>query len=276
MAAFLVGSDGGNGLTYAQTRGSGFFAPTVGVRTTSRSWMDTVQAVAMLIPEGAAFSHTTALQLMGVAFEEDSLPLHVTVPRGKARGTRSIISWHHSDLKGKRRKVNGLIVTTPLKTWQDLGGVLELPSLVAVTDLLLKRGLLAREQLVVPRGIRGAQALRWAAAFADPRSNSVRESELRVHMAQHGLPAADLNADIIIDGEWIAVSDFVWWMYKVIVEYDGAHHDSLDQRHQDVLTRDALREAGWVVKALTAKHFKRLPATLGEIEQLLRSRGWQP
>ncbi len=276
MSAFLVGSNGGNGLTYAQTRGNRFHAPTVGVRTTDDSWLETVRAVALLLPEGAAFSHVTALQLLGVPFENDSLPLHVTVPRGTTRGTRSIVSWHHSDLTRKRRKVMGLTVTTALKTWLDLGAVLDVPELVAVTDLLLKKGLVTREQLVVPRGIRGAQALRWAAEFADPRSNSVRESELRVHMNQHGLPAPDLNADIIIDGVWIAVSDFVWWLYKVIVEYDGAHHDTLDQRHQDVLTRDALRDAGWLVKALTAKHYKRLPATLGEIENALIGRGWQP
>ncbi|MEI2784474.1 MAG: hypothetical protein V9E82_02065 [Candidatus Nanopelagicales bacterium] len=32
-----------------------------------------------------------------------------------------------------------MIVTTPWKTWCDLGGVLELPALVAVTDLLLRQ-----------------------------------------------------------------------------------------------------------------------------------------
>lgn len=276
MAIFQVTSNGGGGFTYGQTRGSRFHAPTPGVRTTDESWLETVRAVSLVLPDGAAFSHTTALQLLGIPFDEGTLPLHVTVPKDVPRGSRSIVTWHHSDLYQKRRRVDGLVITTPLKTWHDLGAILDLPALVAVTDLLLRHGSLTREQLVVPRRIRGARNLRWAAGFADPRSRSVRESEMRVHMAQRGLPTPELNADIIIDGVWLAVCDFVWWLYKVIVEYDGADHDTLSQRHQDVITRDALREAGWLVKAVTARHFRRLTSTLDEITGLLTSRGWQP
>ena len=129
--------------------------------------------------------------------------------------------------------LNGAVVTTPWKTWCDLGGVLELPGLVAVTDLLLRRGLLARAELIVPKACRGAVNLRQAAELGDPRSNSVRESEMRVHMHTRGLPSADLNPNVYDDGVWIAVSDFVWWKYHCILEYDGEHHLTLYQQHQD-------------------------------------------
>jgi len=276
MLGFLVTADGGSGLSYAQTRAKSLKAPTRGVRVpVDSSWMDQVRAVSLLLPDGAAFCHQTALRIYGIDFGDEH-PLHVTVPQGSNRGTRVVVAWHRSDVTRQRRRVKGVIVTTPWKTWCDLGGVLELPALVAVTDLLLRRGLLTRSELIVPKACRGAVNLRRAAELGDPRSNSVRESEIRVHMINRGLPPADLNPNVYEDGGWVAVSDFVWWKYHCILEYDGEHHLTLDQKHQDEITRAALRQAGWAVMAIDAKHYKRLSLTLAEIEEMLRSRGWRP
>lgn len=276
MPAFLVTADGGGGFSYAQTRSGRFSAPTRSLRTDSGStWLEVARGVSLLLPDGAAFSHTTALRIHGIALGDD-LPLHVTVPVDTHRGSRELVAWHRSDLQGQRMNVRGVTVTTAWKTWIDLGAVLDLPQLVAATDLLLRRGLITRQGLTVPARCRGAVNLRKAAVLTDPRSNSIRESELRVHMQEAGLPSPELNCDIYVDGAWVAVSDFVWWEYRTILEYDGEHHLTLDQKHQDEITRMALRRAGWEVMAIDAKHYARLKITLTEIEEMLRSRGWRP
>ncbi len=275
MSGFLVSATGGGGRSYAQTRSKLLASPTRGLRVPrGASWLTQARAVSQLLPEGAAVSHHSALRIYGIDFADEPT-FHVTVPPATCRGTRGIVTWHQSDLAGLRRRIRGVVVTIPWKTWCDLGAVLELPGLVAVTDLLLRRGLLTREELIVPAGCRGAVNLRKAAQLADPRSNSVRESEMRTHMHEWGLPPADLNVDIYVDGDWIAVSDFVWGEFRSILEYDGEDHLTLDQKHQDEITRTGLRKAGWEVMVIDAKHYRRLKATLHQIEDMLTSRGWR-
>ena len=276
MPTFVVTADGGGGLRYPQTRSKKFTSPTRGLRVGADApWLDIVKGASLLLPKDAAFSHQTALRIYGIDFG-DKRPLHVSVPLGANRGSRGLVRWHRSDLANQRLKVAGVIVTTPWKTWCDLGAVLSLPLLVAATDLLLRRRLLTRDELTVPKCCRGAENLRKAAKLADPRSNSIRESELRVHIHEAGLPAPEVNLEIYVDGGWVSTSDLVWREYRTIVEYDGPHHLTPKQKHQDSITRAALRAAGWEVMELDAKHFKRLRITLAEIEETLRSRGWNP
>ena len=153
--------------------------------------------------------------------------------------------------------------------------MLNLGELVAMTDVMLRRNLVNREHLLVPAGRRGARNLRNAAALADPRSLSPRESILRVELHLAGLPAPEVNLDIVVDGIWIACADLAWPLYRVIVEYDGAHHQDPRQRHQDAQTRNALMDLGWQVRVITDKHLQRLSMTVQEIADLLHSRGWR-
>lgn len=263
-------------MSYWQTRTPDLRIPTRGTRAPAQpSWMNDVRALSLVLKDGCALSHSTAAAILGLPIPDiDPRPLHVTVPLDSARGKRGGVVWHRADLTGLRIKVKGLTVTGPWRTWIDLGPMLALPDLVAVTDVLLRRRHLAVGDLQVPRGVRGARLLRRAADLADSRSRSARESQLRVHLHEAGLPTPDVNADIYIDGGWAATGDLVWWEFKLVLEYDGEDHATLDQRHQDVVTRDALRADGWFVKVVTARHFQRLRLTIDEIADLLLSRGW--
>ena len=145
--------------------------------------------------------------------------------------------------------LEGLPVTDPARTWHDLGPLLPLPELVAVTDRILRRRLVPALD-VIP-GVRNAAHLRHALNLSDGRSRSPRESILRVHLRLAGLPAPELNFDVIHRGEWIGCGDLVWPLYRVYVEYDGEHHADPRQRHQDAQTRNRLAQLGWQVRVVT-------------------------
>ncbi len=254
-------------------------SPTRGTRAPSAkpNWAEDLAALSLVLSSDACYSHTTAAKLLALPLPDDEpRPFHVTVSPGTGRGSRKAVVWHQCDLKGLRMRIRGMTLTGPWKTWIDLATLLDLPALVAVTDVLLRRGYLKREDLVVPQGVRGAKMLRRASELADPRSNSPRESHLRVHFLEAGLPAPEVNADIFIDGGWAACGDLVWREYKVVVEYDGEDHATPDQRHQDAITRKALRDDGWIVIELTSKHYQRLTLTIEEVRADLLRRGWIP
>ena len=90
--------------------------------------------------------------------------------------------------------VDGLLVTTPLRTALDLGRTLRPGAALATLDQLLASGSFAHTQLLaeLPRfaGHRGIGQLRTLAAQADARAEGQAESELRLHWHQAELPTA--------------------------------------------------------------------------------------
>jgi len=275
---FIVTKRGTPELTYAQTRRATLRTPTRGVRidATATSWLDLLQAVALTLPAGAVFSHTTAARILGLPTPPAThSAVHVTVPKNITRGSRKAVTWHQREVSDCTEIVKGLPVTNPFRTWVDLGACIDMPNLVAVTDVMVRRGLLQITDLVVPRGVRGAQNLRQVAPLTDPRSRSVRETLLRVELHLKGLPAPEINRDIVEDGVWLGTGDLVWPEYRLVIEYDGIHHDQARQRHQDAQTRNAYAEHGWVCMVLTSAQFSHMHDTVEQIMRLLAQRGWR-
>lgn len=272
---FLITKSGIENLSYEQARR--LPAPTRGVRCSPNetSENDRLRAFALTFPPGAAFSHLTAASLLGLPAPTCEI-VHATAPTRAQRGRRRGMVWHAADIANATLCVQGLPCTDPMRTWLDLGAVLDLPILVAVTDCLLRRGMLEADQLSPPKRKRGAAALRNAARLADPRSLSPRESIIRVELHLAGVPAPELNFNVIIDRGWVACADLAWPEFRVIVEYDGKHHGSERQRHQDAMTRNELAAHGWQVRVLTDRHFRHLPATVQMIAETLIAQGWRP
>ena len=258
-----------------RTRTARLRIPTNGVRAeiNDDDWWTDLQAIALVLPEHAIFSHTTAARIAGIPLPEvDPRPFHVTVPHH--RGRRNGIVWHQRPMPDEPEYVRGFRVTGPLQTWLDLGSVLDVDDLVAAADLLLRRGLVAPDTLKAVPPVRGANLLRSAAALASPRSWSPRESLLRMAMHRHGLPEPALNVEIIEDGIVLGTGDLVFDEFRCIVDYDGDTHREWQQRIQDTQTRNAYGQAGWIHLGVTSHMFDRMPRTLISIESMLRRRGW--
>lgn len=117
---------------------------------------------------------------------------------------------------------------------------------------------------------RGAKRLREALRWIRPRTDSARETVLRLLIIRAGFPEPEINGPIFNSfGALIAHGDLVYREQKVIIEYDGEGHLTARQRAIDLRRLDDLREEGWriiqVDKALLAAR----ATLLGKIERAL-------
>lgn len=258
---------------YGRSRSLTLRTPTSGTRAgkDELDWWTDVRSYALVLARHTVFSHTTAAQIHGLPLpKEDPKPFHVTTQR--SRGRRNGVVWHKRPVAAETELVQGFRVTSGLRTWRDLAGLLGIPDLVAIADVLLRRGHCTRAELDDTRGLPNIGLLQAAAQLADPGSKSPQESILRVALHRAGAPAPALNAAIVEDGEWLGEGDFVWRVHKVIADYDGLHHGESGQRHQDAQTRDDYAAAGWRHVAVTSA--MSTDQAVGRVLRALRARGW--
>ncbi|TBN56309.1 hypothetical protein EYE40_02245 [Glaciihabitans arcticus] len=130
------------------------------------------------------------------------------------------------------------------------------------------------------RGSRpGARSARQALAQIRPRTDSPRESELRLLIAHGGLPEPVVNAAITdARGAFLGFGDLTYLEYRTIVEYDGEHHFGLDaQRVHDLDRVDRFRRAEWRVIQIHRLHLAGDGApALALIREGLIAAGWRP
>lgn len=252
-------------------------SPTRGVRATEKGWMEMVlRGFALVLPALTVFSHGTAARIMGLPLPqklEDDKPIHLTTDTAGKVGKRKDVVWHHRCLPTEDTdRWFGLPVTSPLRTWRDLGAYFEVEQLVIAADVLLRRELCNREEFKRTCGLRHADKLAAAAELARPGSASPEETRLRLEVLAQGLPEPTLNEDIIEGGIWIGRGDLVWRRWRVIADYDGEHHHAESQRHQDAQTRDDYTDAGWRHVPVTKKMTR--ADAVDRIGRALTSRGW--
>lgn len=242
----------------ALVRGVRSLEPTLDLRAVCR-------ALSLTLPRGAAFSHSTALELLGlpVPREHMFLPLHVTQPSKQALVRRSDVVAHRGAESRLTTRLHGLRVVSAADAWLDVAPGYCLEELVVVADAIVNRhegaDLLLDAVIRRPRR-RGIRAARTAIALARVGSRSPQETSARLMLRTFGLPEPVLNMDIYNDqGEWLAQGDLVWPDARVIVEYQGSAHLDSRQFARDRVRIAALREHGWTVIEVTYDDIHRTP-----------------
>ena len=269
------------GVSPARLRSRGLYAPVPGVRMDARLRGDfraVCRAVALVLPDGAAFSHVTAARLWGLPVSrmlENEVRLHVTGP-GTLRPLRTPLVVPHQGLGPEDvRRQAGLPVTSTTRTWLDHAGMLG-PHLlddrgagrrgvdpVHEERVVLTDALLADDGLrevprygVVPAdleaaladgsGRRGVQPLGRALAVAERFVDSPPETRLRLGLRAEGFPRPVVGADVFTTrGAWVGRPDLCWPEGGVAVDYDGAPHVNREQLARDVARRDSYERNGW-------------------------------
>lgn len=175
-------------------------------------------------------------------------------------------------------EVEGVRVTTPLRTALDLGSTLRPHVALGAMDALMRlhhfsqadvRALLRRY-----RRRRGVLQLRQLVALLDCRAESQPESWLRWFVVAWGLPLPEPQVWVTVGGVRLRL-DLAYPRARVAVEYDGEEfHSSPEQRAHDSLRRDALRRAGWIVIVVTKADLtgERREVWLTELAAALRLR----
>lgn len=217
------------------------------------------RAVALAVPTDAVLTDTTAAWLYGLDLQPPGAHrqtpiVHDFRPPGRTRVRQpAVIGGERTLADSDIQIVNGIRATTPLRTACDLGRLLGRDRAIGALDALLGLDAFTQPELIAAirrfGGYRGVVQLRELAPIADPRSESMTESTLRLRWIDEGLPFPELQIPVSIPG--------AWWSYRLdlgirriryAAEYDGDDwHSTPEQIVHDNRRRAELRDDGWII-----------------------------
>ncbi len=272
------------GVSLSRLRATDLERTVWGVRSSHRiaTLTDVCRLLAVRVPEHAFFSHSTAALLFGVPlpweFEHDSRP-HVSVALPQH-------ALHSAGLRGHRMTITRTDITTrgilrlssPARTWCDLGGLLQLGDLVAAADFLVHR----RHPLVTIGALedavesypsrRGLSRLKAALPLVSDAAESRPESKLRVILIQAGFTRLLIN-HVVTDrfGEFVARTDIALVGYRVVIEYQGDYHRRTPgQWRADMSRRSRVESTGTRVMEINADDLRNPAELIARIWALIR------
>jgi hypothetical protein len=261
-------------------------APLRGVRTLGAHDPDDIaarcRAATLVLPPQAAFSHVTALRLLGVEVPwraerrldssltapEEGEPLHVVAPRRSLRSTRAGIVWHFCGQQSlATTQHHGLPVTSAAQTWLHLSHGLTIDDLVVLGDAMLRRAAPVtsldelRRLTESTHKMRGLAKARVALDLIRAGTDSSMETRARLLLVHAGLPCPVVNRAAVDDeGRFLALPDMSYPQQRIAIEYDGdVHRTDPATWRRDVERRQRLEAAGWQIITATADDVLRHP-----------------
>lgn len=242
-----------------------------------------VAALRLVVPPGAVVTDRTAGWLHGA--EMILAPGdHLVVPpvsvfhRGRGCRVRTdlVASGQRMMPDEHVMEIDGLLVTTPLRTACDLGRLLKRGPALAALDAMLRLRVFGEDELLAAaagyRGYRWVRQLRALAPLADRRAESPPESILRLRWLDcPGLPRPEpqrpVPAPADVEGGRYFV-DLGIDELKFGVEYDGEEAHGPEQAPHDDARRSWITEQErWVLRVVRKDE---LQGPRHRIEEILR------
>ena len=212
-------------------------------------------AALLVLPDATTLSHQTSAALRGLPVPSDG-PVHVTIPPDVPCPELDGVCCHRRAVS--RLRLDGRPITEPAQNFIELAEHLALVDLVVAGDAMLRRSMLAPDELLqVARGRarrRGRALSIRAAGLVRPKVDSPMETRVRLLLVLAGLPEPEPGYVIRDEsGEWIAQVDLAYPARRIAIEYYGdVHRRSAGQWRSDVSKTELLRGLGWTVIILTA------------------------
>jgi hypothetical protein len=225
-----------------------------------------LRAAALVINPAAVACDRTAAWLWNVDVYEyrelDDVPdVETFVLRGHRRCEREGVRGGQRDLAlGDWVEIEGVKVTTPVRTALDLGCLLPRRHALAAMDALMREHGFTRRDMsrMLPRyhRRRGVVQLRELVPLVDPRAESQPESWTRLELLDHGLPAPEVQWWIAVDGVPTYRLDLAYPHARIAIEYNGEEfHTAEADRERDQVRRAWLEAHGWTVIVVDRSDF---------------------
>lgn len=255
---FRVSRDGAPGFTPDELRGSRFSAPFRGVRVLG-PMPDDLRSRSLAL---AAASSPDAFLCGASAAAVLRIPITPRLASGDpciatgADGThlhrRGVTARRLDVVPEELMRLESVWVTTPARTVIDLARELGIPDIVAAGDAAMRCWGATPDEFtrVVNRRLRytGKVRARDAVPLFDGRSESPQESRARAIIALSGLPVPTPQVVVrAANGRFIARVDLGFEECRLALEYQGAHHWTVDEYRADARRRSDLRSDGWTV-----------------------------
>jgi hypothetical protein len=231
-----------------------------------------IHAVMNSLRQGSVVvSHQSALVLHGLPlWGLDLTRVHITRVDGRAGGLIAGVQHHLGRLEPPDlTQVDDRPSTTVPRALVEAACTTSFEAAVVSADVVLREGLIEADELQRLLSViefwPGSPTARAALQFADPLSESVGESRLRVLMHQAGLPDPVLQAELFDSDGLVGRVDFYFPQYRTVVEFDGLLKYSagssavlVREKHRE----DRLRALGLEVVRFVWADFNR-PAYVG-------------
>lgn len=280
---FTVAEARSSGVSRRRTRAADLRTPFRGVRVPAGeiTLLTACRGRLLALSEGAVISHITAARLHGMPLPPAlarARVVHVSVSTGtrapEGRNTAGHqVALSPTDVDSR----HGILGTTPERTFCDLAGMLSLAQLVTVGDYLLRRRVVSRATLAAAvdayPGRRGNALRHRALELLDERSESPKESELRVLLVEAAFPCPISNARVRdARGRFVARVDLSYPDLKIAIEYEGDHHRDKAQWRADLARRRRLEALGWIYLSVTQDDLTNPSALLADLTAALHNR----
>lgn len=220
----------------------GVYAPATAADDTvlrARALVLAVGGAAVAVDRTAGWVHGLSLDLLGIA--DGQVPLDLARTQRRSRGTVRALAAREIGC------VEGLRLTTPLRTALDLGRLLQPAPALTCLDRLLARGLVTHTALVaeLPRmaGLPGVGQLRHLVAETDGRACCAAESVLRLRWNTARLPTAIPAMPVVARGRLVRLS----------IGTEHRQFGAVLSGHVDADDLLALQGAGWWIVVLPEK-----------------------
>jgi len=204
-------------------------------------------AALLVLPADAVASHLTALRIYGLDIGRDS-SLHFST-NGSTHTRLKGVRVHRRCAQIGSRIRSGVVVTEPDRTLVDIATKVSFVELIQAADWMIHNKLTTLDSLTgyaMARHLDGVRRMRRALAYVREGSESPMETLIRLMIVFARLAEPACNQNIVDrDGRSLARGDLVYSKWKVLVEYDGIHHERDPwQRQKDRERREVLEAEG--------------------------------
>jgi very-short-patch-repair endonuclease len=243
----------------------------------------------------SAASHATAFRLWeypGFLPGADAPGIHISRPDTVAIPRRRGVIGHRGQFFADEIvELNGMLVTSRVRTWLDIARRMSVDELTVVADHLIR---LPRpefegrsevhatleelaDMLDRHKGTPGIRKARLALEQARIGADSAPETRLRLALEHAGLPEAQLNLATVLSAGVVRQPDLAYSEYRVAVEYEGEGHSDPAQIVRDIAREEDFALAGWALVRISKRHMENdAKAAVRKVRAALRANGWHP
>ncbi len=249
------------------------------VELTPLTW---VVAALLSVPARAAavVTHRTAAWVHGLDVAGGSGPPWELSVRTAAVSAHADVRLHRRTGPIETTVARGVQVTTPERTVVDCAWRCSLVQVVQLVEHLCRTGRTTQHSLhryLEHCHLDGVVAARRAMGLVRGGSESAMETALRLMLVLAGLPEPRTNVEVRgADGVLVARVDLLYPLHRVVVEYDGRHHETdRAQWAHDRRRREALEALGYRVIVVAALDLRQPHDVVRRVHRALVATGWR-